>query len=62
MTSVQEALLHQENVYLMAELAKGTEGFEAYFAEQGTGAGVKLKLVDTVCDIIGVYQAVPAGE
>lgn len=62
MTSMQEALLHQENVYLMAELAKGTEGFEAYFAEQGTGAGVKLKLVDTVCDIIGVYQVVPAGE
>lgn len=61
-TSVKDALLHRENVYLMAELAKGTEGFEDYFSEQDTDAGVKLELVDTVCDIIGVYRAVSAEE
>ena len=32
---MRNALLYQDNVYMMAELRKGTEGFEDYFKELG---------------------------
>lgn len=53
-TSMRDALLYQENVYMMAELTKGTESFEAYFSEYSEAA--ELELADTICDIIGVYR------
>lgn len=53
-TSMRNGLLYQEKVYLMAELSKGIEAFEAYFADQGADA--ELELVDTICDVIGVYK------
>ena len=59
-TSMREALLYQENVYMMAELAKRTEGFEAYFSESGEDA--EIQLVDTICDIIGVYRVTASGR
>ena len=60
MDSMEEALLYSENVYMMAELQKGTEVFERYFEEQGRD--VELELEDTVAGIIGVYKLRAVGE
>ncbi len=60
MDSIEEALLYSENVYMMAELQKGTEVFERYFEEQGRE--VELELEDTVAGIIGVYKLRAVGE
>lgn len=54
MESMSSALLEKENVYMMAELAKGTEYFVEYYADQGVD--VQVQLTDTICDIIGVYK------
>lgn len=54
MDSMLEALLYQDNVYIMAELQKGTDAFTSYFRE--LGVEVQLELTDTVCDLIGVYK------
>ncbi len=53
-SSMRDGLLYQENVYLMAELEKGTEDFLAYFEEQGIG--VEMELTDEICGVIGVYR------
>lgn len=52
--SMRNGLLYQENVYLMAELEKGTDDFLAYLEEQG--AEVKIELADEICGVIGVYR------
>ncbi len=54
LASMEEALLYRENVYMMAELQKGTEAFERYFEERGRD--VEPELEDTVAGIIGVYK------
>lgn len=54
MDSMEEGILHHENVYMMAELEKGTDYIVSYFREQGTQ--VSVELADTICDIIGVYR------
>lgn len=59
MDSMSSGLLEKENVYMMAELAKGTEYIEAYFMDQGEL--VEVKLTDTICDLIGVYKINKAG-
>lgn len=54
MDSMSSGLLEHENVYMMAELAKGTEAFVEYFADQGIS--VQIEQVDTISDMIGVYR------
>ncbi len=54
MDSMSEGLLYGENVYMMAELAKGTDYIVDYFADQDVT--VQVKQTDQICDIIGVYQ------
>lgn len=52
--TMRSGLLEKDNVYFMAELAKGTTYFEEYFMEQEMD--VQIEQTDTICDIIGVYQ------
>lgn len=52
--SMEEGLLYQEEVYLMAELEKGTDGFSDYFRDKGIM--VNIELADEICGIIGVYR------
>ena len=52
--SMEEGLLYQEGVYLMAELEKGTDGFSDYFRDKGIL--VNIGLADEICGIIGVYR------
>lgn len=54
MESMEEGLLYHEEVYLMAELEKGTDGFVNYFRDKGIAANVEL--ADEICGIIGVYR------
>jgi len=58
--SMRDALLYQDNVYMMAELRKGTEGFEDYFKE--LGIEVEVELVDMAGDLIGVYKIEGIGK
>lgn len=59
MESMSEGLLYGENVYMMAELAKGTDDIATYFAEQGVT--VEVSLQEQICDLIGVYAIEPVG-
>ncbi|HBA68317.1 MAG TPA: hypothetical protein DCZ40_03055 [Lachnospiraceae bacterium] len=52
--SMQEGLLYHENVYMMAELDKGTDYIRDYFKAQGIG--VEVEQTDEICGIIGVYR------
>lgn len=52
--SMQEGLLYHENVYMMAELEKGTDYIAAYFRAQGVDT--RIELMDEICGIIGVYR------
>ncbi|NLL78190.1 MAG: hypothetical protein GX235_13285 [Clostridiales bacterium] len=54
MSSMQEELIYGDNVYMMAELKKGTDFLTDYYEEQGMPA--EAKLVDTINGIIGVYK------
>lgn len=54
LSSMQEALACDENVYMMAELEMGTDFLTDYYADQGVEAEVRL--VDTLNGIIGVYE------
>ena len=54
MESMEEGLLYQEEVYLMAELEKGTDGFSDYFRDKGIL--VNIELTDEICGMIGVYR------
>lgn len=54
MNSMQEALVYDEGVYWMVELAKGTEFLEAYYKDQGIE--IEATLIDTINGIVGVYK------
>ena len=58
--SMQEALVDNGNVYMMMELAKDITPFIDYYKDQNLQ--VNLELVDTIHDIIGVYQIKAEGE
>lgn len=60
MDSMRDGFLYQENVYMMAELAKGTDYIKEYFADQNIE--VQVQLTDEICDIIGVYKIEVAAE
>ena len=64
MDSMQEGMLYNENVYMMAELSKGTDHIRSYFEEQleDQDIQVQVDLTDTICDIIGVYKIEVTGE
>lgn len=64
MDSMQEGMLYNKNVYMMAELSKGTDFIRSYFKEQleDQDIQVTVDLTDTICDIIGVYKIEVAGE
>lgn len=59
-SSMEEGLLEQENVYMMAELEKGAGDIAAYFQEKGTD--VRAELVDRIEEIIGVYRIKAEGS
>lgn len=54
LSSMQEALAYDENVYMMAELEMGTDFLTDYYADQGVET--KVRLVDTINGMIGVYE------
>lgn len=54
MDSMQEGLLYHENVYMMAELNKGTDYIGNYFKAQGID--VEVERTDEICGVIGVYR------
>ena len=58
--SMEEGLLYMENVYMMAELEKGTDYVRDYFADRGIEVSLIQK--DRICDLIGVYKIEPAGQ
>lgn len=60
LNSMQSALSEKENVYLMAELSKGTDWLIDFYKDQGKQ--IKIELMDSIEEVIGVYKITVAGE